>query len=68
MHEQDIRAKSARKFRPTTDSNHSLPVADNYGKLVGCKRVRIEGRPGWERVLTGYTKRRVVLVKELGDE
>jgi len=29
MHDQDIRAKSARKFRPGTDSNHSLPVADN---------------------------------------
>jgi putative transposase len=29
MHDQDIRAKSARKFRHTTDSNHSLPVADN---------------------------------------
>ena len=29
MHEQDLRAKSARKFRPTTDSKHALPVADN---------------------------------------
>jgi putative transposase len=29
MHENGIRAKSARKFRKTTDSNHSLPVADN---------------------------------------
>jgi putative transposase len=29
MHDNDIRAKSARKFRNTTDSNHSLPVADN---------------------------------------
>lgn len=29
MQEHDIRAKSARKFRPGTDSDHALPVADN---------------------------------------
>ena len=29
MHDNDIRAKTARKFRCTTDSNHGLPVADN---------------------------------------
>jgi putative transposase len=29
MSDNDIRAKTARKFRNTTDSNHSLPVADN---------------------------------------
>src|SRR4051812_48093015 len=29
MHDNDIRAKTARKFRCTTDSNHDLPVADN---------------------------------------
>lgn len=29
MHDHDIRAKTARKFRCTTDSNHHLPVADN---------------------------------------
>lgn len=30
MHESDIRAKQGRKFKPTTtDSKHSLPVADN---------------------------------------
>jgi transposase InsO family protein len=29
MHDHDIHAKSARKFRHTTDSNHPLPVADN---------------------------------------
>jgi len=29
MHDNDIRAKTARKFRNTTDSNHSLPVAEN---------------------------------------
>ena len=29
MHDNDIRAKTARKFRHTTDSNHKLPVAAN---------------------------------------
>jgi putative transposase len=29
MHDNGIRAKTARKFRNTTDSNHALPVADN---------------------------------------
>ena len=29
MRDNDIRAKSARKFRCTTDSNHPLPVASN---------------------------------------
>jgi putative transposase len=29
MHDHAIHAKSARKFRHTTDSNHPLPVADN---------------------------------------
>ncbi len=29
MHDHDIRAKSAQKFRHCTDSNHPLPVADN---------------------------------------
>ena len=29
MHDNDIRSRTARKFRNTTDSNHALPVADN---------------------------------------
>jgi putative transposase len=29
MRDHDIRAKTARKFRCTTDSNHDLPVAEN---------------------------------------
>ena len=37
MHDNDIRAKTARKFRNTTDSNHPLPVADNLlFPGVGC--------------------------------
>jgi transposase InsO family protein len=29
MHDNNVRAKTARKFKNTTDSNHPLPVADN---------------------------------------
>jgi putative transposase len=29
MHDNDIRAKTVRKFRNTTDSNHPFPVAEN---------------------------------------
>ena len=29
MHDNNIRAKTARKFKNTTDSNHPFPVADN---------------------------------------
>jgi putative transposase len=29
MHDNEVRAKTARKFRNTTDSNHRLPVAEN---------------------------------------
>ena len=42
-----------------------LPAADNYAREQGCFAVEAEGRPGWERVLKGYGKRRVSLMKEL---
>jgi hypothetical protein len=42
-----------------------MPAVDNYALAQGCIAVEIEGRPGWERVLKDYTKRRVILVKEL---
>jgi hypothetical protein len=45
-----------------------LPAADNYARAQGCTAVKIEGRAGWEKVLPGYTKRRVILTKELTDE
>lgn len=44
---------------------HFLPAADAYAREQGCIQVEVEGRPGWERVLAGYAKRRVILVKEL---
>lgn len=40
----------------------------DWAKTVGCRRVEIAGRPGWERALHGYDKAAVWLSKELGDE
>ena len=45
---------------------HFLPVADMYAAEQGCMAIEIEGRAGWEKVLTGYSKRRVILIKEIG--
>jgi len=39
-----------------------------WAKTVGCRRVEIAGRPGWERALQGYDKAAVWLSKELRDE
>lgn len=39
-----------------------------WAKTVGCRRVEIAGRPGWERALRGYDKAAVWLSKELTDE
>ena len=43
----------------------ALPHADAYARSQECVAVEVEGRPGWERLLKGYQKRRVLLVKEL---
>lgn len=42
-----------------------LPAMDNYARWQGCVAVEVEGRPGWEKVLPGYKKKRIVLTKEL---
>ena len=42
-----------------------LAVIEAWAKEMGCERMRIEGRPGWERALPDYDKRSVVLVKDL---
>jgi len=36
-----------------------------WARDQGCRKMRIIGRPGWERVLTGYVKTGVVLECEL---
>ena len=50
MHDNDIRAKSARKFRcRTTDSNHALPVAEN---VLG-RQFNPEAARAWWRIRIG---------------
>lgn len=41
------------------------PAAEVYGRANGCKRAIILGRPGWERVLAGYTSIARIIAKEL---
>lgn len=38
---------------------------EEYAKAEGCGRVVLRGRPGWQRVLEGYTVRTVQLEKVL---
>ena len=46
MHDNDIRAKTARKFKNTTDSDHPLPVADNLLDRPFAADGPNERRPG----------------------
>jgi hypothetical protein len=36
-----------------------------WARDQGCRKMRIVGRPGWQRVLTGYEQTGVVLEKQL---
>lgn len=36
-----------------------------YARAEGCVKVVLEGRPGWSRVLPGYTTERVIMEKVL---
>lgn len=42
-----------------------LDEIERWFKSMGCTRVEITGRKGWERVLPGYECKHVVLSKEL---
>lgn len=42
-----------------------LPALDNYARSMGCERIEVDGRRGWQKVLDGYELTRVVLTKEL---
>jgi hypothetical protein len=39
---------------------------EQYAIDEGCSSMRIYGRKGWERVLTGYRAEHVILEKRLG--
>lgn len=48
---------------------HWLPLLEQIEKYAadeGCKRMRIYGRKGWERVLNGYSADYVILEKTIG--
>lgn len=38
---------------------------ETYAKNEGCKRSRIIGRPGWQRVLANYRRSFVILERQL---
>lgn len=51
------------------DRDRWLPLFEQIEKYAadeGCSSMRIFGRKGWERVLTGYKSNYVVLEKSLG--
>lgn len=48
--------------------NRWLPLfaeIEKYAKAEGCKKMRLFGRKGWERVLDGYRVEHVILEKQL---
>jgi len=44
---------------------HFVKDLEQFARAEGCTVVRINGRPGWKRALTGYDLQSVVLRKEL---
>jgi hypothetical protein len=51
------------------DRERWLPLMaeiEKYAENEGCSSMRIYGRKGWERVLTGYRAEHVILEKRLG--
>lgn len=51
------------------DRDQWLPLfeqIEKYAENEGCSSMRIFGRKGWERVLTGYRAEHVILEKRLG--
>lgn len=48
-----------------TRFGHLIEGLEKFAKDEGCKRVRINGRPGWQRALSGYRIAQVVIEKEI---
>lgn len=44
---------------------HLLADIEEWARGLGCRCTRIQGRPGWERVLPDYNKTSVTLEKRL---
>lgn len=44
---------------------HLVALIHAHAKAEGCRKVTIEGRPGWERLFRDYKRTRVILELEL---
>lgn len=44
---------------------HVISTIEDFARREGCKRVIIEGRPGWERLFKAYRRTRVVIEREV---
>jgi len=42
-----------------------ISTIEAFAKQEGCRKVTIEGRPGWERLFKSYRRTRVVIEKEV---
>lgn len=52
-----------------TEMHRWLPLfsqIEAYAQAEGCRAVRIYGRKGWLRVLSGYASKHVIMEKSLG--
>lgn len=42
-----------------------LSLIEDFARYEGCRKVIIEGRPGWERLYKDYRRTRVVIEREV---
>jgi hypothetical protein len=51
-----------------SDIDQAIAVVTHHARMIGAKGIRIEGRNGWERILSakGWTRRAVVMEKSIG--
>jgi len=42
-----------------------VPLFKSWGEHLGCTELVLAGRPGWEKVLKGWTRRAVVLSTQI---
>jgi hypothetical protein len=47
------------------DMQRGLPFLDQMARDWGCGRITLNGRKGWERVLTEYRPQQIQLVREI---
>lgn len=42
-----------------------ITLIEDFARAEGCRKVTIEGRPGWERLFKNYRRARVVIEREV---